>query len=388
MSGPLTGVRVLDFTQAWAGPMCTQTLADFGADVLKIESETRPDVSRTMGPYPGDRTDWDASGYFLELNRNKRSISLNLREPAGVETALALADHADVVVENFAPGVLDRLGLGYEILRARRPALIMLSISGFGSTGPDRAAVAFGQQVEAECGLMSLTGYGDGIPLKPGVSYPDPVAGIGGAGAVACALLHRERTGEGQWIDLSMLEITVSLLVEPVLRHARSGVADGAHGNASRYMAPHGIYRCAGVDRWIAIACHDDEQWQALAAVAGAQPWARDHRFASNAGRLEHREELDGLLGHWTAPHDAGTLSVTLQGAGVPAAAVADPGDLAADPHLRARGWWQHVEHPLAGSLDLPGPIARLSQTPAVASRRPPLLGEHTAEVMAELAHA
>ena len=387
MSGALSGVRVLDFTQAWAGPMCTQVLADFGADVLKVESGTRPDVSRTMGPYPGDRTDVDASGYFIELNRNKRSISLNLREPGDVETALALAERTDVVVENFSPGVLDRLGLGYDALRARRAGLIMLSISGFGATGPDRAAVAFGQQVEAECGLMSLTGYGDGVPTKPGVSYPDPVAGIGGAGAVAAALLHRDRTGEGQWIDLSMLEITVSLLVEPVLRHARTGVSDGAHANASRYIAPHGIYACTGEDRWIAIECCDDAQWEALAAAADNPPWSRDRRWATNASRLEHRAELDAHLGSWTATQDAVLLAELLQAAGVAAAAVADAADLARDPHLRATGWWKHVEHPVAGPLDLPGPIARLSRTPAVTRRPPPLLGQHTVEVMAELEH-
>jgi benzylsuccinate CoA-transferase BbsF subunit len=289
------------------------------------------------------------------------------------------------VVENFAPGVIERLGLSYEVLRERRPGLIMLSISGFGSTGPDRAAVAFGQQVEAECGLMSITGYGDGVPLKPGVSYPDPVAGIGGAGAVAAALLHRDRTGEGQWIDLSMLEITVALLVEPVLRHARTGVADGAHANASRYVAPHGIYPCLGEDRWIAIECHDDAQWRALAGVI-ADPWVRDHRWESNPGRLEHTTELDAQLAAFTASHTAPELAERLQEAGVPAAAVADPADLAADPQLRATGWWQHVEHPVAGPLDLPGPIARLSVTPAVTHRPPPLLGQHTDEVMSELA--
>ncbi|MFL5846416.1 MAG: CaiB/BaiF CoA transferase family protein [Solirubrobacteraceae bacterium] len=386
MADALAGIRVLDFTQAWAGPLCTQTLADFGADVVKVESETRPDVSRMMGPYP-EAADVDLSGYFLELNRNKRSVALNLRLPEEVEIARRLAEQADVVVENFAPGVLDRLGLGYDVLKETRPDLVMLSISGFGATGPDRAAVAFGQQIEAESGLMSLTGYGDGVPMKPGVSYPDPVAGVAGVGAVMAALLHRDRTGEGQWIDLSMLEITAALLVQPLMEYARTGVSPAATGNASALWSPHGIYPATGEDRWIAIECDDEEQWRALASRAGLG-WEDDPRFASNAERLAYRGELDAALGAWTAGQDRDAIADELQAAGVPAAAVADVADLHADPHLRARGWWQTVEHARAGRLDLQGPPARLTATPARVRLAPPLLGEHTEAVKAELARA
>ena len=384
MPEALADIRVLDFTQAWAGPLCTQTLADFGAEVIKVETGGRPDVSRTMGPFPTAEFDLDASGYNLELNRGKRSVELDLRDPEQVETALSLAAESDVVVENFAPGVMDRLGLSYEAISARKPDVVMLSISGFGATGPDRAAVAFGQQIEAESGLMSVTGYAGGDPLKPGVSYPDPVAGIGGVGAVMAALLHRERTGEGQWIDLSMLELTVSLLVEPLMDFGRSGASPGPRGNSSPYQSPHGIYRCAGEDRWLAIECPGEAEWAALAALA-SRGWDGDSRFADLAGRREHAAELDAAIEDWTSERDRDGLGTALQAAGVPAAGVYDATDLVADPQLRERGWWRRVDHPRAGALDLPGPMARLASTPARVSTPPPLLGEHTAEVLAEV---
>lgn len=387
MAEALAGLRVLDFTQAWAGPMCTQMLGDFGADVVKVESDTRPDVSRTMGPFPGGATDHDASGYFVELNRNKRSVALNLREPGHVEQALRLAADADVVVENFAPGVLDRLGLSYEVIRARNPDVVMLSISGFGATGPDRAAVAFGQQIEAESGLMSLTGYGDGVPMKPGVSYPDSVAGLAGVGAILAALLHRDRTGEGQWIDLSMLEVTATLLVEPLMAYARLGVSPQALGNGSALWSPHGIYPCAGEDRWIAIECHDEADWLALNRVAG-EGWETEPRFATVADRLDLRDDLDERIGAWTRTQERDLLAETLQAAGVPAAGVLDPADLFADPQLRARGWWRTLHQPTVGTVEVQGPVARLSATPATVRRPAPLLGEHTDAILAEVGHA
>ncbi len=381
----LAGVRVADFTQAWAGPLCTQILGDYGADVVKIESSTRLDVARMMGPFPGEESDADASGYFMELNRNKRSIALNLRETEDVAVARELVRQADVVVENFAPGVMDRLGLGYDVLSEGHPGLVMLSISGFGATGPDRSAVAFGQQIEAESGLMSVTGYGDGPPLKPGVSYPDPVAGIAGAGAVMAALLHRDRTGDGQWIDLSMLETTVSLLVEPLMRYSFTGTIPQALGNASRYWAPHGIYPCSGEDRWIAIECCAEDQWHRLVAVIGEQSLADDPRWISNELRLAQREQLDELLGALTVVRDPDELANELQAVGVAAAKVADAADLAGDVQLRARNWWREVDDASFGRLEVPGPLAKLSETPPSVRRSPPGLGEHTNEVLAEL---
>jgi crotonobetainyl-CoA:carnitine CoA-transferase CaiB-like acyl-CoA transferase len=381
----LTGLRVADFTQAWAGPLCTQILGDFGADIIKIESSTRLDVARMMGPFPGAESDADASGYFMELNRNKRSIALNLREPEDVEIARELVATVDVVVENFAPGVMDRLGLGYDVLREGHPGLVMLSISGFGATGPDRSAVAFGQQIEAESGLMSVTGYGDGPPLKPGVSYPDPVAGIAGAGAVMAALLHRDRSGQGQWIDLSMLETTVSLLVEPLLRYSATGTIPHSLGNASRYWAPHGIYPASGEDRWIAIECCGEEQWRRLVDVLGDATLATDPRWSSNELRLAQRDQLDGLLGELTVARDPDELATELQTAGVAAALVADAADLANDVQLRARNWWQEIDDASFGRLEVPGPLARLSETLPSMRRSPPRLGEHTDEVLAEL---
>jgi benzylsuccinate CoA-transferase BbsF subunit len=379
-------LRVVEFTLAWAGPACGELLADFGADVVKVETSTRPDVSRTVGPFPSDTVEIEASGYFMEWNRNKRSIDLNLRDPADQQVALQLAARADVVIENFAPGVLDRLGLGYEVIRSSNPAVIMLSISGFGATGPDRAAVAYGQQIEAECGLMSVTGYADGDPSKPGISYPDPVAAIAGVTAVVAAVLHRDRTGEGQWIDLSMLETSTTLMSEPLAEFGSTGSSPTRHGNASPYFAPHGIYPCSGEDQWIAIECHDESEWRALANLVGEPSWTEGERYKEVAARLRNREMLDERLGAWTVKYRADPLASRLQAAGVRAAKVMDIAELADDPHLNERGYWTCFEHPRVGSFFAHGALTRLERTPARLRRRPPLLGEHSDEIRQELA--
>jgi crotonobetainyl-CoA:carnitine CoA-transferase CaiB-like acyl-CoA transferase len=380
----LAGIRVLELTQAWAGPACGELLADFGADVIKVETASRPDVARTIGPFLDD-PDVEGSGYFLEWNRNKRSIDLNLRDQDDVATALALAARADVVVENNAPGVLEKLGLSYREISAQNPAIVMLSISGFGATGPDRSAVAYGQQIEAESGLMSVTGYEGGPPLKPGVSYPDPVASVAGVAAVMAALLHRDRTGEGQWIDLSMLELTSSLLGEPFAEYLATDRPPSARGNASPWYAPHGIYPCEGADRWIAIECHNQHDWEAFASFAGHPDWVHDPRFADVARRLEHHVPLDQEVARWTATQERDQLAAALQNAGIAAAGVLTIADLVADPHLAERDYWTCFEHPVVGSFRAHGPLVKLDGTPARLRRRPPLTGEHSNEVREEL---
>ena len=385
MADALHGIRVLDFTQAWAGPTCARLLGDFGAEVLKVESETRPDLARMVGPYPDNEFDLDASGYFVEWNRNKRSLRLNLREPEDVEIARRVAATCDAVVENFAPGVMARLGLGYDELRVENPQLVMLSLSGFGATGPLCRAPAFGQQIEAISGLMSVTGYEDGPPLKPGVSYPDPLSGIAGAAAVVAALRERRKNGRGAWLDMSMLEITASQLSEPLVAAQLTGRAPGPRANASLRWAPHGIYRCAGDDRWIAIDCQDDVDWENLRRALGRPQSLEDDRYVDASSRLRHREELDHALGEVTGELPADTLARDLQEHGVAAARAATIAELFHDEHLRDRGFWIPVEHANIGAIDTAGPMAVLSKTPARVRVQPALLGEHSEAIVAEL---
>ncbi len=385
MPDALAGMRVLDFTQAWAGPTGTRLLGDFGADVIKVESETRPDLGRLVGPYPGGELDIDASGYFVEWCRNKRSIRLNLREDDDVAMARRIAATCDAVIENFAPGVMERLGLDYETLRADNPGLVMLSLSGFGASGPLRRAPAFGQQIEALSGLMSVTGYVDGAPLKPGVSYPDPLSGIMGAAAVLAALREQRRTGRGRWLDLAMLETTAAQLSEPLVSAQVSGDMPDARGNWSPLYAPHGVYRCQGEDRWIAIECRDQEEWGGLLAVLGRPSTLATAEFDTLAGRIERSEQLDAALGQLVAEREAESLAAELQQHGVPAARVATVADTFHDEHLRARAFWMPVTHAKLGAMDTAGPMAVLSKTPARIRVQPPLLGAHSDEIVSEL---
>ena len=367
----LAGVRVIDFTQAWAGPTCARILGDFGADVIKVESIAAPDIGHIVGPWQGDEKDPDASGFFIEWNRNKRSILLNMKDEGDKRLALRLCAGADVVVDNFSPRVMPSFGLGYEQLREVNPGVIQCSISGFGASGPDRLYPAYGQQVEAISGLMSASGYPGGEPMKTGVSYPDPTSGTGGAAAIAMALIHRERTGEGQWIDLSMLEIIVAQLGQPLMAYFRRGVEAERRGNASLWWPVQGMYRCAGDDRWLAVECHTPEEVAALAALTGL-PGA----------------ELQARLGEFTAGRDAHALAEQLQAAGVPATCAEKVSDLMDDAHLRARGFWVPLDQPKVGTVITSGVIGRLTKTPGRVHRPAPLLGQHHDEVMDELGAA
>jgi len=383
--GPLTGIRVIEFTHAWAGPMCGRILADFGADVIKVESRKRLDITRITGPWPkGREHDPDAAYHYLEYNRNKRSINLELTDSHDLDIARRLVASADVVVENFAPGVLQKFGLDYESICERNSRVIMLSISGFGATGPHRSFVAFGQQVEAESGLMSITGYEGGPPLKVGVSYPDPTAAVSGVLAVMSALLYRDRTSRGQWIDLSMLETTASMLSGPILEWQLTGHVPVALGNRSCDSAPHGIYPCRGADRWIALEVHGEMEWQRFQAAVGL-PWVLDPHYASQSARLLHSADLDGEIRKWTGVQDADELAEKLRMCNVRAPVVATIADLMRDPHLRDRGFWIDFDTVALGRFRSQGLLAKLHETPGSLRLPPPRLGEHGDEILAEL---
>jgi benzylsuccinate CoA-transferase BbsF subunit len=373
IAGPLAGVRVLDFTWVVAGPVATRTLADLGADVIKVERRDAVDF--------GDRR----GGLSGTLMRGKRSIVLNLADPRGVALARRLALASDVVVDNFSARVMPNLGLDYESLRAERPDLICVRLTGYGLNGPDRDKVSYGPTLQALTGYTLLMAEPGGAPVGFGYSYSDLAAGNLGACAVLAALWHRRRTGEGLCVDLAQQEAVASLLGPLLLDRAVHGGASTAFGNASQEApgAPHGVYRSAGDDRWIAIAAFGDDGWQRFASAAGHPEWADDPRFATPEGRNANGDELDRLVTAWTRTLDAETAMARLQAAGVAAGRVADARDLCTrDPQLAERGHFVDVPTPEGGSTRIDGPAFLLSETPASVRGPGPLLGEHTDEVL------
>src|SRR5579885_1610276 len=276
---PLAGVRVLDFSWVWAGPFCTLQLAHMGAEVIRVESRARLCTTRRIPPFADNVAGVNRAGYYNQYNQGKRSIALNLRHPDGLAIAQELVRRCDVVTENFAAGVVERLGLGYETLRELRPGLIMLSISGFGRTGPYRNLAGYGPAVSALSGFVGATGYQDGRPQQLGVSYADPSAGVLAAAAIVAALIHRDRTGAGMYIDQSLLEPAVALLAEGFLDFAMNGREPGRIGNRDPLMAPHNCYKTRGdANQWVTIAVGTEREWRSLCAVMGNQDLAADQR--------------------------------------------------------------------------------------------------------------
>jgi len=373
---PLAGIRVLDFTWVVAGPVTTRTLADLGADVIKVERRNAVDF--------GDRR----GGLSGTLMRGKHSIVLNLADARGVALARRLALASDVVIDNFSARVMPNLGLDYESLRAERSDLICVRMTGYGLTGPDRDKVSYGPTLQALTGYTLLMAEPGGPPAGFGYSYSDLAAGNIGALAVLAALWHRRRTGEGSCVDLAQQEAVASLVGPVLLDRAAHGGTSMAFGNSSQEApgAPHGVYACAGDDRWIAITVFDEHEWRRLASVAGHPEWADDPRFATLEGRCAHAGELDALVTAWTRTLDAERAMADLQAAGVAAGRVADARDLCArDAQLAARGHFVDVETPEGGSVRIDGPAFVLSDTPARVRGPGPLLGEHTDEVLATI---
>jgi crotonobetainyl-CoA:carnitine CoA-transferase CaiB-like acyl-CoA transferase len=370
---PLAGVRVLDFTWVVAGPVTTRTLADLGADVIKVERRDAVDF--------GDRR----GGLSGTLMRGKRSIVLNLTDARGVALARRLALASDVVIDNFSARVMPNLGLDHASLRAERPDLICVRLTGYGLTGPDRDKVSYGPTLQALTGYTLLMAEPGGPPAGFGYSYSDLAAGNLGALAVLAALWHRRRTGEGVCVDLAQLEAVASLLGPLLLDRAVGGGVSTAFGNASQEApaAPHGVYASADDDRWIAITVFADDDWLRFATAAGHPEWTADARFATPEARRAHAGELDTLVTAWTRTVDAETAMARLQAAGVASGRVADARDLCArDPQLAARGHFVDVATPEGATVRIDGPAFLLSETPARVRGPGPLLGEHTDEVL------
>ena len=380
----LEGVRFADLTWAGAGPFSTKVFADFGAEVIKVESATRIDPVRLGGPYRDGVAGVNRSGYFASRNTGKRSVALNLKSAEGRAVVRDLIRTADVVSNNFGPGAMDRLGLGYEDVKKIKPDVIHLSMPMYGEDGPLSSLLGVGMTISAVTGMMSLTGYGGGPPIGPGTHFPDHAANpYHAAFAVLAALRHRRRTGRGMKIDLSQVESTINTLGIPVVEHALTGEEPERIGNRSLHHAPHNLFRCEGEDDWCAITVMTDAQWRSFATVIGADALLADPDLDTVAGRLRRVDELEAAVSRWTATRAAAAVMQILQSVGVPAGVVSDARTLIErDAQLRHRDYWQHLDHPELRMATYASPPFRLDGE-RVELSRPPLLGEHTDAVLA-----
>jgi crotonobetainyl-CoA:carnitine CoA-transferase CaiB-like acyl-CoA transferase len=383
---PLHDIRILDLTMAWAGPYATRLLADMGAEVIKIEAVNNWDLLRTFtGRPPSVEQVWNKSPYFNALNRNKYGCALDLSSPQGRDLFLRLAAMSDVVIENFRAEVMENLGLNYDLLAEVNPEIIAVSMPGHGKTGPERDYVTYGTTIEALSGLTQLTGYADGPPQKTGIAYPDPLAGIAAAGAIAVALWDRRRTGRGQYIEVAQRENMIGVLGEHVVGYSMNGRQPARWGNRHSSMAPHGCYPSSGEDEWITIACETDAQFSALCGVIGHTELPIDDRFADVVSRYRNQDALDEIISGWTLGRTKEAAAQALQAAGVPAMPVLGVPDVFADEQLRARGFFEEITHAIAGSWEIEGVHWRMSETPGHVRLPAPSFGEHNPYVFREL---
>lgn len=372
---PLEGIRIADLTMMWAGPYATRILAEMGAEVIKIESPRAWDNIRTLIPLPGVDEPWNASYYFNDYNRDKKSLTLDLAHPLGRETFLALVSHCDVVIENYRADVLDNLQLGYEVLRQARPDIILVSMAGYGKTGPERHHVGFGPIIEQMSGLASLTGYGDdGVPFKTGISYGDPVAGKAAAAAVALALIQRRRTGRGTFIDLAQREVLATLIGEAFVAASLRGETPVHRGNRDPRAFAQGVYRCAGEEQWLAITFRTRDEWERAATLLAIDPALPPGVPASDA--------IDARLAAALADRDPQEVFQLLAGAGIPAGRVLDTVTIHEDPHLEARRAWVELPHPRMHPWKQPRSAWRLREADPWPRRHAPLFGEHNDEIL------
>ena len=384
-SGALSHVRVLDLSRVLAGPWASQLLADLGAEVVKIERPETGDETRGWGPpwlTTQDGVETRESAYFACTNRGKKSVTVDLSRPAGQAIVRLLAARSDVLLENFKVGSLSRLGLGWEDLSTLNPRLVYCSITGFGQSGPYKDRPGYDFVVQAMGGLMSVTGQPDGEPMKAGVAMTDILTGMYVATAVLGALAHRDRTGEGQRVDLALLDVQVATLANLAENYLVTGRAPDRHGNAHASIVPYQSFTTQ--DGYLVVAVGNDGQFVRLCEVAGRPELAADPRFATNAARVENRAVLVPILQALLAGRPTQDWVGVLEGAGVPCGPINDLAQVFEDPHVKSRGLRVEIPHPLAGSVPVVASPMRLSRTP-VRHGTPPLLGEHTREVLGDV---
>ena len=393
-SPPLASFRVVDLGSAWAGPMAAQLLGDMGAEVIKVESRVRLDGLRLGRPMigediaGGDRGLWpELQPLFHSLNRNKLSVTLNLKTAGGLRLALDLIARSDVVLNNYSPGVLKRLGLDYPELRRVRPDIVLVSMPSVGETGPLRDILAYAPIIQALSGLMSMVGYQEDEPLVGELQSPwsDAVSSVQAALAVVAALWHRSRTGEGQAIEVAQLEATTAMLGEALLDYQMTGSVAQPKGNYDSEFAPHNNYPCAGDDKWVAIAVRSEEEWQGFCRTLGGPDWSLDARFEDRYSRQQHRAGLDRHVAEWTRRHSPSEVTELLQAHGVAAMPVMNIEDQFIDPHLRDRQAFAEVEHPRIGTEWLYGMPWLLSDTPGSVRTAAPLVGQHNDYVLGHI---
>jgi len=384
---PLAGLRVIEVTANWAGPLVGRHMGDLGAEVIKVEHAQRP-ATRGLwypGNEPGKRP-YNRAGYFNNLNRSKLDVSLDLSTGEGRDLFLDLVEQADVVVENNSARVMPNLGLDWAALSARNPRLVMASISGFGASGPERDYVAYGANIEASSGLAAVTGYhDDDTPYRANTFYADPITGNFATIAVLAALHAREASGRGQWLDLSLNECAASFFGDAFVEHQRSGELPPRRGNRHPVDAPQGAYQTVGDDDWLVLTVRDEAEWQALCAVLGRADWASDPELRSAGGRRARHDELDTAITQWAGSLDHRDAADRLQAAGVPAAPVLANYELVTDPHLHRRQFYIPIEHPEAGVLSFAGMPWKFSRTPAQVAGPAPRFAEHNAYVLGDL---
>ncbi len=388
MSGPLSGLRVFDLTRILAGPTCTQLFGDLGADVIKVERPGAGDDTRRWGPpyvRDGAGRETTESAYYLSANRNKRSVAIDIARPEGQALARRLIARCDVLIENFKVGDMARYGLSYADLKDAHPRLIYCSITGFGQTGPYAARPGYDFLAQGMGGIMSVTGAPDGPPMKVGVAVADVVCGLYAATAVLAALHHRERSGRGQYIDLGLLDTQVAWLVNVGLNYLVGGTVPRRLGNEHPNIVPYTVLPCA--DGHFILAVGNDQQFARFCAFAGAPELAHDPRFATNTARVRNRETLAPLLVDLARRKTRAEWVEGLTAAGVPCGPVNTVDQVFADPQVQARGMRITMPHPVAGegTVDLIGNPIKLSESAVEYRRPPPLLGEHTEEVLREL---
>lgn len=379
-------LTIVAFNWAMVGPLTLKFFADFGATVIRVETANRPCVTRTSAPFKDNKPGLNRSGYFNHFSANMMSVSLNMGHPQGFGLAKELIAKADVMMENFTPGVINRWGLGYEELVKIKPDIIMVRQNGFGMDGPYRNLAAFGMILAAVVGIPNFIGWPDRGPLPVGVgAYTDCISPRFASAAVIAAIDYRNRTGKGQLIDLAQFETGISFFLPGLLDYAVNGREPVRRGNACAYAAPHSVYACKGEERWCTITVFSDRQWANLCTVMGKPEYATDPRFDTLSHRKEHEEEIDDLVREWTVNLTPEEAMARLQAANVPSGVVENAADLYADPQLRHRNLFWPIEHSEMGLFTHLGMSMEMSKTPPQACTPSPCLGEHNEYVLTKV---
>ena len=371
-------MKILDFTRVYSGPHCTMLLADLGAEVIKLEALGKGDDTRAFPPIKDGE-----SGYFMYLNRNKKSVTVDLKTEEGKKIALELAKWADVIVENFSAGTIGRLGVGYEDVKKVNPEVIYASISGFGQYGPYKDKPAYDAIAQAMGGFTAMNGFPDGLPVKAGPAVADAITGIFAALGIMIAAYHKKQTGEGQFIDVAMMDSVFSILENSVPIKTLLGREPDRVGNSSPSATPYNLFKTK--DNYIVIGTSNDSLFHKLAALMGREDLITDPLFSTNPARKEREAEVEAIVGAWTAQHTNKEIEDLLNARSIPVASIKTISELVEDPHIAARNMLVDQDNPVVGKVKMPGNPLKLQLTPPDTSMRAPALGEHTEEVLSEL---